>query len=133
MASIFMLDTDICSYIMKGAPKELSDALITHGDDTICISVITYAELMFGVLNRQSRKLEKKLEQFLALVHVMDWSDSAARQYAEIRLYLERKGNPIGNMDILIAAAAIAMDAKLVTNNRKHFENIPNLKIADWL
>ena len=133
MASIFMLDTDICSYLMKGASEQLAHSIIEHKDDTLCISAITYAELMFGILNRQSKKLEKKLEQLLALVRVMDWSDSAARQYAEIRHHLLQKGIPIGNMDILIAAAAIAIDARLVTNNRRHFERIPKLKIADWL
>lgn len=80
MASLFMLDTDVCSYLMKGASKELEEALIAHQNETICISVITYAELTFGILNRQSKKPEKKLEQLPALVRVMDWTDSAARR-----------------------------------------------------
>ena len=133
MAVIFMLDTDACSYLMKGTSKKLESAILEHQNDTICVSSITYAELVYGVLNRQSKKLEKKLEQLLSLMQIMDWSDAAARQYAEIRLYLTQRGIPIGNMDILIAAAAIAIDARLVTNNRKHFERIPTLKLADWL
>ena len=133
MASIFMLDTDICSDLMKGTSIQLEPSIIEHKNDTLCISAITGAELRFGILNRQSKKLEKKLEQLLTLLQVMDWTDSAARQYATIRHHLMQKGIPIGNMDILIAAAAIAIDVRLVTNNRKHFERIPNLKIADWL
>lgn len=133
MTSVFMLDTDVCSYLMKGASEKLARAIIEHQNETICISAITYAELAYGVLYRQSKKLEKKLEQLLALVQVIDWTDSAARQYAEIRLHLTQKGILIGNMDILIAAAAVAAAARLVTNNRRHFERIPNLKFADWL
>ena len=133
MASLFMLDTDVCSYLMKDASPQLKQSILDHKNDTICISAVTYAELLFGILNKQSKKLEKKLEQLLVLVQIIDWTDGAARKYAEVRRYLAQKGIPIGNMDILIAAAALAIDAKLVTNNHKHFERIPNQKIADWL
>jgi len=133
MASLFMLDTDICSYIIRENPKELKDVFITHKLDVICISVITYAELMYGALNNPSKRLKHKLEQFASLVQIIDWTEGCAHQYAKIRQVLTAAGTPIGNMDILIAAAALATDAELVTNNKKHFCLVPGLKIADWM
>jgi tRNA(fMet)-specific endonuclease VapC len=133
MASIFMLDTDICSYIIRENPKELKDAFIAHQNDLICISIITYAELIYGALNNPSKQLQKKLEQFISLVQIIDWTENSAHQYAKIRQVLTTNGTPIGNIDMMIAAAALASDAELVTNNKKHFRIVPNLKIADWV
>ncbi len=133
MAGIFMLDTDVSSYIIREHPRELTDVFVSHQDDLICVSAITYAELMYDLINKRTERLERKVEQFVSLVRVMDWTDAAARRYAEIRDHLKRAGTPIGNMDMLIAAAALAIDAQLVTNNRKHFGLVPGLKIADWM
>jgi len=133
MASLFMLDTDICSYIIRDNPKELKDVFIAHQRDVIYISVITYAELMYGVLNNPSKRLEQKMEQFISLVQIIDWTEGCARRYAKIRQALTAAGTLIGNMDMMIAAAALATDAELVTNNKKHFCLVPDLKIADWV
>ena len=128
MTSLFMLDTDICSYIIRENPKELKDVFITHQNDIICISVITYTELAYGALNNPSKQLKQKLEQFISLVQIIDWTEGCAHQYAKIRQALTAAGTPIGNMDMLIAAAALATDAELVTNNKKHFRLVPGLK-----
>ena len=128
-----MLDTDICSYIIKKKPKELEETFLAHQEDIVCVSVITYAELQYGVLNKQSARLKEQVDDFISLLKVVDWTDAAARKYAEIRHLLTKSGNTIGNMDLLIASAALAMDAQLVTNNKKHFGVIPELRIADWL
>lgn len=133
MEQIFMLDTDICSYIIREQPRELVDAFEAHENDVICISSITYAELMYGLLNNRSERLERKIGQLVSLVEIMDWSDTAARKYAEIKIFLKKAGTSVGNMDMLIAAAALAVNAQLVTNNKKHFEMIPELKIANWV
>ena len=133
MSKLFMLDTDICSYIIRENPKELKDVFIAHQNDEICISVITYAELMYGALNNPSTKLKLKLEQFVSLVQIINWTESCASQYSKIRQFLTSTGALIGNMDMMIAAAALAIDAELVTNNKKHFQLMPNLKIADWV
>ena len=127
-----MLDTDICSYIIRNR-RELADVFIKHQHDDICISVITYAELLYGVKKSGSERVEVEVKRFLSLVGVKDWSEAAARQYAEIKDFLRKNGLPIGNMDMLIAAAAIAIKAQLVTNNKKHFSFVPNLTIADWV
>jgi tRNA(fMet)-specific endonuclease VapC len=132
MPETYMLDTDICSYIIRNQ-RELADAFIKHQQDDICISVITYAELLYGVKNSGSQRVEKEVMRFLPLVRVLDWSETAARRYADIKDFLKKQGTPIGNMDMLIASAALAIDATLVTNNEKHFGKIGGLKITNWL
>ena len=131
-AKTYMLDTDICSYIIRNQ-RELADVFIERQHDDICISVITYAELLYGVKNSGSHRVETEVKRFLPLVRVLDWSETAARRYADIKDFLKKNGSPIGNMDMLIAAAALAVNAPLVTNNKKHFGLVPNLTIADWL
>ena len=131
-SATYMLDTDICSYIIRNQ-RELADVFIKHQHNDICISVITYAELLYGVKKSSSQRVEKEVKRFLPLVRVQDWCETAARHYAGVKDFLTKKGLPIGNMDILIAAAAMAADAQLVTNNKKHFEKIEGLKIADWI
>ena len=131
MPVTYLLDTDICSYIIRNQ-RELADVFIEHQGDDMCISVITYAELLYGVKKSGSNRIEKEVKRFLPLVRVLDWSETAARYYADIKDYLKKNGLLTGNMDMLIAAAALAINAPLVTNNKKHFSLVPNLTIADW-
>ena len=132
MPETYMLDTDICSYIIKNQ-RELADNFIKHQSDDICISVITYAELLYGVKNSGSHRVRTEVNRFLPLVRILDWSEVAARRYADIKDFLKKNGTPIGNMDMLIAAAAMAANAQLVTNNKRHFGNIEGLRIASWI
>jgi tRNA(fMet)-specific endonuclease VapC len=131
MPKTYLLDTDICSYVIKNQ-RELADAFISRQNDDICISVITCAELLYGVKNSGSRRIETEVRRFLSLVNVLDWNEAAAKHYADIKDYLKKNGAPIGNMDMLIAAAARATNAPLVTNNKKHFSLVPGLTIAEW-
>ena len=110
----------------------MADVFIKHQDDNMCVSVVTYAELLYGVKNSGSLKIETEVKRFLSLMKVLDWNEAAARHYADIKVFLKKTGSPIGNMDMLIAAAARAMNIPLVTNNKKHFSLIPDLAIADW-
>jgi len=132
MPKTYMLDTDICSYVIRNQ-RELADVFIKHQHEDICISVVTYAELLYGVKNSGSHRVETEVKRFLPLVRVLDWSEAAASHYADIKYFLKKNGAPVGNMDMLIAAAALAINAPLVTNNKKHFSLVPNLAIADWL
>ena len=130
----FMLDTDICSYILKNHPIHLREIFNTHyRNNTVCISAVTYAELMAGAMRSGSIHLQEKIAYFTSLLKVTDWTVSCARQYAIVQATLLSAGMPIGNMDIMIAAAALDIDATLVTNNAKHFEKIAGLKITNWL
>lgn len=129
----YMLDTDISSYLIRENPREWVDAFISHEKKGICISSVTYAELFFGLQNHYSERLHKKINQLVSLVEIVDWTSSAALKYADIKYHLKKSGTPIGNMDMLIAASAISLNASLVTNNKKHFSVVPGLKIADWI
>ena len=133
MPEIYMLDTDICSYIIKRRPAALKDTFLKHKNDMLCISVVTYAELLYGLEKNPSERLERDVTEFISLVHVVDWNHAAAQKYAKIRHAMTRKGQIIGSLDMQIAAAAMAADAQLVTNNKKHFGNIEGLRIADWI
>jgi len=133
MPEIYMLDTDMCSYVIKHRSAALEAAFLKHKHDTLCISVVTYAELLYGLEKNPSQKLERDVTAFVSLVHVIDWNHAAARKYAQIRHALTEKGRVIGSLDMQIAAAAMATGAQFVTNNRKHFGNIDGLKIADWI
>ena len=131
MPKTYLLDTDICSYIIRNQ-RELAGVFVEHQGDDICVSVITCAELLYGVINSGSIRIETEVKRFLSLVRVLDWNEAAARHYADMKDFLKKNGSPIGNMYMLIAAAALALNVPLVTNNKKHFSLVPNLKIADW-
>lgn len=131
---MYMLDTDICIYIIKKRPKEILDRFQAVDKSEIYISIITYAELQFGVERSSSKKLNQGiLDEFISRLTVLFWDMEAARQYGKIRSYLEGKGTPIGNMDLMIAAHALSKSFTLVTNNLREFERVPNLEAENWL
>ena len=130
MKHLYMLDTDICSYVIKGTYPALN-AKIKANKNRICMSSITLAELLFGAKKKKSIRLMTSIEFFQQLVEVIPWGEEAAKRYAEIRDALECSGIPIGNMDMLITAAAHGLC--LVTNNSAHFSRIPGLKSENWM
>ena len=131
MKYMYMLDTDTCSYVIKGTYPALN-AKIKANKNRICMSSITLAELLFGAKKKKSNRLMTSIEFFQQLVEVIPWGEEAAGRYAEIRDALECSGTPIGNMDMLIAAAA-AHGLCLVTNNSAHFSRVPGLKSENWM
>ena len=127
----YMLDTDIASYLIRGDHPEVT-AKFTELYENCVMSSITMAELMYGVRKRNNRALAEKVQALCNLVSVIPWSPEAANAYATLRVELENAGTPIGNMDMLIAASAIAEDAQLVTNNIAHFSKVRSLKLTSW-
>jgi tRNA(fMet)-specific endonuclease VapC len=127
----FMLDTDISSYIIKRRPATLVEKLQKHAE-TLCVSVITAAELRFGAEKAGRPQLAELVEAYLERLAILDWTNEVSGHYARIRALLERAGKPIGNMDLLIASHAVAQRMTLVTNNLKHFSNVPDLKVELW-
>ncbi|MDR3244080.1 MAG: type II toxin-antitoxin system VapC family toxin, partial [Elusimicrobiota bacterium] len=113
MNNKYMIDTDICSYIIKDNLESVRNNLIAHQDDDICISLITYAELKFGVLKKKSKKLEDKLKSFIELVRIVMLNEAAVECYIQIRQLLESAGTPLDDFDMLIAACAINENAVL--------------------
>jgi len=128
---IYMFDTDTVSFFMKDNPKEIRKKVAKHNKDDFCISAITCAELMFGLKKNYSEKLDFWLNEVLDRFRVISFDD-ASSIYGEIRATLEKSGNPLDNMDMLIAASALAAKATLVSNNVKHFSRVKGLKIEDW-
>jgi tRNA(fMet)-specific endonuclease VapC len=128
----YLLDTNTASYAIKGNVARVREQLLKIAMAEVGISVITEAELRFGVARLPSAiRLKDLVEEFLLRVEVLPWNSAAANRYAEIRAALERSGKPIGNMDMLIAAHALSAEAVLVTHDRV-FRRVKGLKIEDW-
>jgi tRNA(fMet)-specific endonuclease VapC len=127
----FMLDTDISSYIIKRRPVTLVERFERHAE-TLSVSVMTAAELRFGAEKAGRARLSELVEAYLERLAILDWTNEVSGHYARIRAELERSGKPIGNMDLLIASHAVSQRMTLVTNNLKHFSNVPGLKIEVW-
>jgi tRNA(fMet)-specific endonuclease VapC len=129
----YMLDTNICIYLIKQKPEKLLRHFKTHSVGDIGISSITVAELRFGVeKSEQVEKNRQALDEFILPLEIADFDEKAAESYGKVRTLLERTGKPIGSMDMLIGAHALSLGVTLVTNNTSEFKQIKNLKIADW-
>ena len=132
--SAIMLDSDICIFAMRGRPASVSRKLARTQSEEVCLSSISAAELWTGVAKSANRERNRdKLMKFLSGVRILDWPVAAAIRYASIRAYLELRGSPIGEMDLLIAAHALHEDLPLVTNNAREFRRVPGLKVESWI
>ena len=130
---MWMLDTDTCSYILREHPRHVLEQLDAVPRDEVEISSVVAAELRYGAERVKSRKLAATIEAWLGMFTIAPWDDDAALAYAQVRAAVEAKGKPIGNLDLLIAAHALACDATLVTNNIRHFSQVPGLRIENWV
>ena len=128
-----MLDTDTVSYLIKGRSKTLEDRLRTLDPDSVCVSCVTRGELRYGVARSGSKKIDGEVELFLKGIASIAWDRSAADRYGIVRANLERSGNPIGSLDTMIAAHALASGLVLITNNHRHFSRVKELKTKNWL
>ncbi len=128
-----MLDTNIISYIIKNRDFSLIDKFEEMSKEhIITVSSITVAELFYGVMKKNSKKLEVAVNEFLLPLQRLAFDENASYSYALIRTTLESKGLIIGSNDLFIAAHAKSLDAVLVTNNTREFERIEDLKVEDW-
>ena len=128
----YMLDTDISSYIIK----QFNDGAIKHYNEHFggcCISAATYGELVVWDIKRNNKRLTESIRSFVRPLDIIPLDDSAMRHYAKIRAELEQGGIMLDNMDMMIAATAINIDAVLVTNNFAHFSRISGLKLENWI
>jgi tRNA(fMet)-specific endonuclease VapC len=129
----YLLDTNICIYLIKKQFPDIIPRLLQVGFDKVAISSITIAELEYGVANSsKSQQAQLALLQFIIPFEIIDFTVDAASWYGRIRKELKTKGLPIGAMDMLIAAIALANDLSLVTNNEREFRRIAGLKIENW-
>lgn len=129
----FMLDTNICIYLIKQKPVKVLKHFKSHSIGDIGISSISLAELRYGVSKSQYvEKNQQALNEFILPLEVSDFNEKAAEEYGIIRAELEKKGRPIGAMDMLIGSHALSLNVTLVTNNVREFKEIKNLKVVDW-
>jgi len=131
---LYILDTDTSSYIIKERPASVRSEFEKLSMEQLCISVVTYAELQYGVERSSTKKVNHQVvADFVRHLTIYEWDDDAAEHYGKIRTSLEQKGRLIGAMDMMIAAHARSLDAILVTNNEKHFKQVGGLKIVNWV
>ena len=129
----YMLDTNICIYAIKRKPKQVFIKLQEHEPEEICISSVTYAELVHGV--EKSKAIEKNrvaLALLLANIEIMNFDSLAAESYGKVRADLEKRGTPIGPLDMMIAGHAKSLGYTIVTNNIKEFKRVKDLKLENW-
>jgi len=130
----YLLDTNICTYIINNRPPQVAQNFQRCNFGDIGISSITVAELNYGTAKSKQRDRNRAaLEQFLAPLTVAPFDRAASDRYGELRQHLERNGQPIGPMDMLIAAHALSLGAIVVTNNVREFERVPALILENWV
>ncbi len=130
---MFLLDTNICIYIIKKKPFTVFERLKSKRITEVAVSSITLAELQFGVEKSQHKERNQlALNQFLAPLEILSFDAKAAQYFGKIRSELEKEGKPIGVFDMMIAAHALSLEATLITNNEKEFSRIKYLKMDNW-
>ena len=128
-----MLDTNICIYIIKQKPRSVLERFAAFPVGDLGISVITLAELEYGASkSSEPDRNREALEQFVSPLEIAVLDRPATSIYGKIRALLEKRGRPIGSMDLLIAAHALSLNVRLVTNNMREFKRVPGLRVENW-
>ena len=130
---IYLLDTNICIYVINHKPQQVFERFKQYKLGQLVISSITASELAFGVEKSGSERNKQALNKFLSPLEILPYDEHAIWHYAKLRQDLQSTGKPIGSLDMLIAAHALALDVVLVTNNTKEFERIGGLKLENWV
>lgn len=129
----FLLDTNTASFIIRGTYPALLKRLQSHAVTSIAISCVTEAELLYGLARKPgATALAATVSTFLRHVQALPWDSVAAARYGELRPQFEAAGTPLGNLDTLIAAHALALGATLITHD-KAFRLVPGLVVEDWI
>ena len=134
MTKLYMLDTNTVSYLIKGKQHALKKKLQQVSMNSVCISAITEAELLRGVIKKpEATMLSKLVNAFLLRVDILPWDSEAAAAYARFRTLCEKEGKSLGNMDMLIASHALAVNATLVSNDKAFYKVEHHLSLEDWI
>ena len=129
-----LLATSTCVAILRGSSPGIRPKFRAAMRSGVAVSSITAAELYFGLAKSARPDRERAgVESLLSSVSVLEFDRKAAEGYGMLRGYLERRGETIGQFDLLIAAHAVAANATLVTNNTREFSRVPTLALEDWL
>jgi tRNA(fMet)-specific endonuclease VapC len=133
MSDLFMLDTNVVSFILKKNVQVIDHRIELASDASLCISVITKAELLYGLaLKPQNASMHGLVRKFFKNTETLAWNDEAAEIYGMLRASLKKRGTILQDMDLLIASHALAAQATLVTNDRS-FRHVEGLKTEDWV
>jgi tRNA(fMet)-specific endonuclease VapC len=131
--SLFMLDTNTSSYLMRSQDKGIQSRLKKQGVGGVCISAITEAELLFGLLNNPTAvNLGRLVHEFLSRVDCLPWGSDAAHSYAELRAHSKAQGLSLSNMDMLIAAHSVAVGATLISNDKAFSHFSEWIELDNW-
>ena len=126
--SAILLDTDACIEIIRGNSQPLDQ----YSNSSIAISTVSRFEILSGLRKGRSRKQEGRARAFLDVVETLPFDDAAADRAAALRIFLEKKGTPIGAYDLLLAGHALALERPLLTGNLREFTRVPDLEILTW-
>jgi tRNA(fMet)-specific endonuclease VapC len=130
---LYMLDTNICIYLIKRRSNELFKRMRVFRTGEIVVSVVTVAELQYGVSKSEHKERNQAaLEAFLLPLEIANFSLDETVVYGNVLAELERRGQTIGPLNTMIAAHALSLDVPLVTNNTRKFERVKGLRVEDW-
>ena len=130
----YLIDTNICIYIMNKRPIGIIHKFKQFDVGEIGVSTITVSELQYGIVKSKNRRLnELRVEEFLSPLEILPYDETASTIYGDVRLQLEKSGEPIGPLDLLIAAHALSRNLILVTNNEKEFKRVKSVRVENWI
>jgi tRNA(fMet)-specific endonuclease VapC len=129
----YLLDTNTCIFIINHKPESVRQKMQSIPIGHIAVSSVTVSELDYGIAKSAAQKRNQAaLEKFLMPLEVLAYDEAAARHYGAMRAKHEKKGTPIGSMDMMIAAHALSLRLTVITNNLREFKRVQGLKVADW-
>ena len=130
----YMLDTNICSYVLRRRPASVKQRFDEAGSGALAISSVVLAELLYGAARHPAGDaIRREIRDFVSRLVILPWDEAAAEHYGELRAGLERHGRPLGAMDLMIAAHARSRGATLVSNDVRHFRRVSGLTVSKWV
>jgi len=129
----YMLDTNICSYVLRSRPQSVKARFDEAGPGSLAVSTVVLAELLYGAERHpKASAIRREIRDLVSRLDVIPWDEDAAEHYGSLRAALEKKGKPLGAMDLMIAAHARSRGATLVSNDVRHFREVEGLLVANW-
>jgi tRNA(fMet)-specific endonuclease VapC len=129
----YLLDTNVLSEMMKNPQGVVARKIAEVGENSVCTSLLAVAEVRYGIEKSGSKRLAFALSAILRFLKAEAWDTPAELRYASLRVLIEKAGRPSGQLDMLLAAHALALGAVFVTANERHFTQVPGLKVENWL
>lgn len=129
----YMLDTNICSYVLRSRPPSVRERFDEAGPGSLAVSAVVLAELLYGAERHpKAAVISREIRDLVSRLDVIPWDEGAAEHYGSLRTALEKKGRPLDAMDLMIAAHARSRGATLVSNDVRHFRKVEGLLVANW-